>query len=66
MTTLELIYIKSTQRNTSKIGVPVQIQVQIEIPSTFKSSVLSTLENEECVIQMPTVQVVRLAQDSEC
>ena len=64
MTTLEMIYIKSAQRNTSKIGVPVEIQTQIELPSTLKQSVLSTLASEECVIQMPSVQVVRLPQDT--
>ena len=66
MTTLEVIYIKSAQRNTSKIGVPVEIQAQIEVPLTLRQSVLNVLASEECVIQMPAVQVVRLAEDTEC
>lgn len=66
MTTLEEIFVKSAQRNTSKIGVPVGIDVQIELPTGLKTDVMEALTDEECVIMMPSVQVVRLAVDSEC
>ncbi len=57
---------RSVQRSTSKIGVTVEIQTQIELPSSLKQSVLDTLASAECVIEMPSVQVVRLAKDDQC